>query len=188
MFRPATRVTRTGNRRLGAVTLELILMLPVWLIALFAVIEFGLLIANRQQVALASRVGAEEASTTGGLGATVDGDPVPTGVMEVIQQQLASSGITQCKVLLEHNIPGTDPPPVGLQSGTCDFTVNPTACTPPPVDYPAPDASNLPSTGRYVRVTVYVQVGQLTSNLLSAFGLDLSARIIRQSTTFRHEL
>ena len=42
-------------------TLELILNLPVWIIVLLAVIQFGQLLSNLQQVALASRVGATEA-------------------------------------------------------------------------------------------------------------------------------
>ena len=55
---------RTSNDRHGGVTLEFILALPVFLIAMFAVFQFALFFAGSQQVALASRVGAEAASQT----------------------------------------------------------------------------------------------------------------------------
>jgi hypothetical protein len=178
-YQEPTGTTAFRRPRAGVVTLELILMLPVWIIMFFALVVFAQLISNRQQLALASRVGAEEASGTVGLDLTVDGDPVPQNVMQVIQDQLESSGITQCKVILEHNVlPASPPPPptppIELVSGTCDC--------------PAPPGPNLPSTREYVRVTVYVPVTELTCNLLGSFGLDLSNRYVRQSTTFRYEL
>ena len=175
------------SRRSGVVTLELILTLPIWLIALFAVIEFGLIVANRQHVALASRVGAAEASETGSL-PTTDGDPVPQNVMKAIQQQLSSSGITQCKVLLQHDVVAMGTTPIDLESGVCDFSGGPVTCTPAGCACDAPDESDLPTTDNYVRVSVYVPVTQLAPNLLASFGIDLSSRYIRQTTTFRYEL
>ena len=47
---------------------------------------------------------------------------------------------------------------------------------------------DLPVTGDYVRVTVYVPVTELTPNLLMACGLDMSDRFVSNTTTFRHEL
>lgn len=158
-------------------TLELILMLPVWIVLLLAVIEFGMLIASRQQVALASRVGAEEASETAGLWSIPPGSPVPPNVLAMISQQLASSDISACRVILEHNLtsPGFPPSavPVVLSSGACDC----------PVPSPPPSAPRA-----YVRVTVYVALTELAPNLLSNFGFDISDKFIKHSTTFRHEL
>ena len=174
-----TSSCRAATRfRYGAVTLELLIMLPVWLIVMLAIIQFGLLVGNRQQVALASRVGAEEASRTIGLEGTASGDPVPGNVMYVIEQQLLSSGIDQCKVTLEHNLqpvgpPAPPPPPVVLTTGACDC---------PTFD------TDLPPERNYVRVTVYVPATQLAPNVLSIFGFDISTRFIRNATTFRHEL
>ena len=175
----------------AAVTLELILALPIWLIALLAVIEFGFLIAHRQQLALASRVGAEEASITPGLAATLPGGPVPANVIRAIQQQLQSSCITPCKVILEHNAASLGPPPalpVALVSGPCNFNVAPPVCAPPGCDCPAPPPAGLPVAGTYVRVTVYVRLTELAPNLLKPFGMDLSERFLGNSTTFRYEL
>ncbi|MDZ7619235.1 MAG: TadE/TadG family type IV pilus assembly protein, partial [Patescibacteria group bacterium] len=163
----------TAFRR-GSVTLELIIMLPVWLIVMGAVVEFGLLIGNRQQVALASRVGAEEASRTAGLHLTSDGGPVPTNVVAKVTQQLLSSGIEPCKVTLEHNLAGG--PPVALASSGCDCPTLGDSVTWPP------------ESGSYVRVTVYVPATELTPNILKFFGFDLSDRVVRNATTFRHEL
>ena len=170
------RRRREDRARRGAVVLELILTFPIWLIFLLAIIEFGELYANRQQVALASRVGAEEASETAGLPLT-DGDPVPANVLHKINQQLAGSGITSCGVILEHNAvpspPGTPPAPVTLISGDCTC---PREITPPP-----------PSR-HYTRVTVIVPMTQATPNLLGTFGFDVSDRFLQHTTTFRHEL
>jgi hypothetical protein len=170
-----TRRIRTGHRpaRRGAVTLELIIMLPVWLIAMGAIVQFGLLIGLRQQVALASRVGAEEASRTASLSLT-DNDPVPDNVVDVVEQQLLSSGIKQCAIMLEHNL---DDAAITLRSGTPDCpTIGTSDDWPPPGNY------------YYVRVTVCVPATELTPNLLKFFGFDISQHVIRNATTFRHEL
>lgn len=168
-------VRRPRLRRAGAITLELIIMLPVWLIMLGAIVQFGLLIGNRQQVALASRVGAEEASRT----SLPSGGGVPLNVVHVVEQQLQGSGIDQCKITLEHNVVPPTPPapaaPVVLSSGDCGCPT-----TPP--------ATPLPPQGEYVRVTVYVPATQLAPNVLKIFGLDLSEWLVPNSTTFRHEL
>jgi len=172
---------RRSSRRLraGVVTLELILSLPAWLILLAAVVEFGLILVNQQQVALTSRVGAEEASQTLGLPET-EGE-VPGNVLDAIDQQLASTGISRCKVILEHNVvpagPSPTPVPVTLwspQPAGCD-------CGPPSLDL-------LPEDRLYVRVTVYVPLTELSPNLLKIFGFDISGKFLQQSTTFRYEL
>ena len=46
------------------IVLELILALPILIIAFLAVVQFGTFFVRMQQVALASRVGAEAASQT----------------------------------------------------------------------------------------------------------------------------
>ena len=147
-------------------------MLPVWIILMLAVVQFGMILGSRQQIALASRVGAEEASRTPDL-STTNGDPVPCNVLRVIDQQLASSGITRCKVVLQHNLGSVSPAYTTLTSGDCN-------CDPP--------TGALPIAGRAVRVTVFVPISELAPNLLKACGLDLSDRFIYHTTTFRHEL
>ncbi len=168
--RPRIRQKLGRGSRQGAVVLELILTLPIWLIALLAIIQFGEVYANRQQVALASRVGAEEASETATLSTTNTGDPVPMGVLDAINDQLASSDISFCKVVLEHNVGLLS---TTLQSGSCNC--------------PVPGAP-FPTDGRYVRVTVFTEMTQVTPNLLRTFGFDVSDRVLHHTTTFRHEL
>ena len=174
-----------GRRRRGAVVLELILVTPIWLIFLLAIIEFGEVYANRQQVALASRVGAEAASETPGLASTVDGDPVPANVLEKIHQQLGglaidycdvpNSSIQPCAVVLEHNLSSSGTV-VRLVSGDDKIC------------YPHPDPATRPDMRRFVRLTVYVRMDQVTPNLLKVFGFDVSERVLQHTTTFRHEL
>ncbi len=166
------RTLRRSAPRRGSVVLELIVMLPVWLIVMGAIVQFGLLIGNRQQLALAARVGAEEASRTVDLELTNTGDPVPANVVQVVQQQLDSSGIDECKITLEHNL-GGDKVLSSPVAAACDCpTLN----------------ASFPTYRGYVRVTVYVPSTELAPNVLSFFGFDISDQYLRNATTFRYEL
>jgi hypothetical protein len=149
------------------VTLELILTVPIWLILLWAIVEWGQILSNQQQVALAARVGAEEASQTPDLDIAAG---VPANVLTAITQQLDSSNISWCKVILEHNLNG---PLEELSEGPCD-------CDPP--------STALPPNREYVRVTVCVPLTELACNLLAPFGFDISGCIVQHSATFRYEL
>jgi hypothetical protein len=162
------RSTRAGGRRRGAVTLELILTLPIWIIALLAIIEWGQIIAQQQQVALASRVGAEEASQTPGMGGA---GSVPPNVITAVEQQLNSSGMTSCKVIIEHNVGSVTP--VTLTDGACD-------CDAPGAPFPP--------RREYTRVSVCVPLTGLAPNLLATFGFDIADCMVQHSTTFRYEL
>lgn len=171
MWRPRNdrrfSASRPSQRHRGAVVVELLIMLPVWLIALLAVIEFGEVLSDLQQVSLASRVGAESGVRTPGLPSS---GPVPTNVLDAIDHQLASSGMSQCKVILEHNVGGSY---AMLVSGSC-------SCDPP--------TTPLPGLGTYVRVTVCVPMTQLVPNLLGTFGFDISSKLVRQTTVLQYEL
>jgi Flp pilus assembly protein TadG len=148
--------------------MEILLSLPVWLIGLLAVVEFGNLFSNLQQVALASRVGAEVAART---------SPLPTSgaiaspILGAINDQLAAANITPSAVILEHNAGGTY---VKLVDGASSFA------GPPP--------QTLPAVGTYVRVTVCVPATQLTPNVLRSFGFDAQAWDLGESTTFQYTL
>jgi Flp pilus assembly protein TadG len=154
------------NRRRGSVTLELLLNLPIWLLALFGTIEFGQILSNMQHVSLASRVGAEEAAQTASLPPSGD---VPDNVLAAIERQLGAVGIAPAKVILEHNSGGTA---VALVSGTGRGD---------PPDTP------LPTLGTYVRVTVFARMGQLGPRLLDQFGVDVGSRVLGESTTFYYQ-
>ena len=155
-------------RRGGVVTLELILTMPIWLILLWAIVEWGQILSNEHQVALAARVGAEEASQTSGLASAT---AVPTNVLTAITQELDSSNISWCNVILEHNLDGSLEE---LSEGMCD-------CEPPSTDL-------LPTNREYVRVTVCVPLTELACNLLGVFGFDISGCIVQHSAIFRYEL
>jgi Flp pilus assembly protein TadG len=176
MFKPEPRcrfgLCRTGSTRRGAVTLEFIVALPVLLIVLLAVVEFGMFFSSMQQVDLACRVGAEAASQSTFLPYGLA--TVPPDVTDPISQQLGSSGISPCKIILEHNVLPTP------QTLTTTY-VPECACDPPATPLPA-------GLARSVRVTVCVPMSSLAPNCLALFGFDLTGRCAQCSTTLRYEL
>jgi hypothetical protein len=171
-----TQSSRKSNRAPGgSVTLEFILTLPILLIVLFAVVQFGMFFASTQQVALACRVGALEASQTD-LTTTIDGDVVPAAITDAVEAQLSVSGIAPCAVILEHNVRG------GEQTLLTTYTA--CDCAPPADALPAPSGAG----ARSVRLTVCVPMKELTPNCLAGFGFDLTDYLTTCSSTFRYEL
>ena len=104
MMRSYRRLYRRG----GAV-LELILCLPVLIIALFAIAEFGVLMANQQQLEYASRIGALVASETNPLPSD-DPSFAADGIAMAVKRHLQQSGIdisdANLRITLEHNVGG----------------------------------------------------------------------------------
>ena len=169
------RPARAGRARRGSEIVELVIILPVLILIGLGIVSFGIFYSNRQQVALAARVGAEEASQTAGLDTTSDWDPVPQDILDAITDQLESSCIQVYEVRLEHNVGGT---PVVLRSpgtGTCP-------CGP---DDTLPPCQLL---GKYVRVTVCVEMEELMPNFLAAFGSSVCGKVAQATTVFHYEL
>jgi hypothetical protein len=156
-----------------------VIALPVLILIGLGVVTFGIFFSNRQQVALATRVGAIEASQTSGLESTLDGDPVPDNILDVITKQLESSCIQVHEVRVEHNLaltPGGDP--VVLQSpGTSLCSCGPTETL-----------EECELLGSYVRVTVCVEMEELMPSCLSAFGVPICGKLAQATVIFHHEL
>jgi len=170
--RPAGR----SARRRATVVLEFVVVLPIMVIALVGIVRFGVFYANMQQVALAARVGAEEASQTGGL-PTTDGGAVPANVLLTVSRQLETSGITYCRVRLEHNVGGDQ---VALFSPAED------ACG------GGPD-QNLAGGGlprEYVRLTVTVALSEVMPDTIGCFCFNTAGppKTAFATTIFRYEL
>lgn len=170
--------TTKSFRCRGAAALELVLVLPVLLLITIGLIEFGVMFASLQQVALASRVGAERASELAGLPATTASDEVPAEVIEAIEQQLQSSGIEFCHVRLEHNAGGTQEV-LETQAG------DPCGCQ---ELQPLPD-DEIP-TGRYVRLTLTVPLCEVLPGGITLFGCQLASpgQAFHSTTVFRYEI
>lgn len=173
---------RKSQRRLAVVTLEVILVLPVFLIALMAVVEFGLLMSNEQYVDEASRAGAQVASQLNTI-SQINNGPVPADVLTAVARELDKIGVANYSVRLEHNInfAGITPvvgPVVELNSAV---GTGPTNC-------PDPPAVALVPNRPYVRVTVCVRTTELTPNLLVTYGFDVSARVSDETTLRRYAL
>ncbi|UUO07964.1 pilus assembly protein [Blastopirellula sp. J2-11] len=146
--------------------LELVLTLPILLILLLAVVEFHLLYANLQRLEEASRAGALVASR---IMLPVSGDP-PVAVIAAIDRQLETLNLPSRQIILVHNSGG---PMTQLTSGA---------------SYPAPTEllELLPTSRPCVRVAVQTPMTGLTPNLLKTFGMDITGRIVSQTTTHRH--
>jgi len=154
------------------IVLELLICLPLWLLGLLAIVEFAQLAIRLQQVALASRVGAEFASQIPTPDMPSAG-PVPPLVLAAIGNQMGSAEMAACKVYLQHNVGGSL---ATLESGDCSVPA-------PPLPSPFPP-------GEFVRVTVCAEATELAPNLLRTAwfgGLDISTWHVRETTTLHHE-
>jgi hypothetical protein len=172
---PRSRPRRPCAQRRAAIALELILVLPILVILVLGVVQFGLFFVNMQQVALASRVGAKEASQTPGL-YTTDGAPVPANILDAIEHQLTTSGIEHCRVRLEHNLGGQQVTLFSPGQDACDCGPSGELAEPLP-------------PGAYVRLSVSVPMSELMPNCLRVFGFDVSSpcKVARSTTILRHD-
>lgn len=187
-FQKNNMASKKRNRRLpgptsarrAAIVLELLLALPLFVIALLAVIEFGVLYANLQQLAFACRVGALEASQTANLPNENPGVPVPANIEEAITNQLSLSGIRPCAIILEHNtnMGGMEQTLRTDFDNDNDSNNDCPSCSEP--------SSAIPANS--VRVTICVQMGELAPNVLRTFGLDIDALTTHCATTYGYEL
>jgi len=161
--------------RRGGAAIELILVMPVFIIALFGIVEYGIWFANQQQLESASRLGALEASETDILPVTdvlfVGSDTDLAARRQLLQAGLDTSD-ANLRITLEHSVGGTV---TTVESGSL-------ICPPPTLPSP-------PSTADYVRVSVCMDIvgGKLAPNLLKTFGFDIDGRIAHQTTTLRWE-
>ena len=167
-----------GLIRHGSLTVELLLVVVVLAIVTVGVVQFGVFFADADEVALAARVGAEEASQTQNL-STING-PVPATIISIIEHQLLSSQIEWSHIRLEHNIsPGNTVVNLDSDSGG-GFVVTPRS------NLAAPPAANT----HYVRLTVTVPLAEVFPRSLSYFGeqLFLANRSYEHTAVFRYEL
>lgn len=147
---------RKRPHRTGGLTLELVLVLPILLIALLAIVQFGQYFANLQALTFAARVGGEEAAISETL-PTTEGASVPTTIVNAVDQQLFSAGIARRIIVLEHNLGGSQ-----------TSLITPNGALPPP------KLASVPP-GHYVRIIIVVPKSELMPDLLKPFGLHLAA-------------
>lgn len=168
-----------SDRRRGATLLEVILVLPIVLIAVLAIVEFGLLFSNSQQLEMAARAGGLASVET----SLLSSGTVPQSVVDVIDESLRASKILGPGetiedvggVRIQHSF-GAEPNSSPLPNYTL------TAGEPTdPVMFEVP-------TRPYVHITVSLPTTRLAPNVLLQFGIDLQDRVSSQSKLFRHEL
>lgn len=177
MRKPNVGTTGVAAVRRGITAIEIILTLPIFIIAVMAIVELGLLVSNEQIVEMSSRAGSQVASK---LATIPSSGAVPASVQAAVARELTQIGATRYHVRLEHNInfaggAGATMAPVVLTTVTAGG---------PPSFQPPPSVTLTPNR-RYVRVTVCVYSTELTPNLLHNFGVDLSTRVSDQTTLRR---
>jgi hypothetical protein len=168
---------RRPARRAG-LTVELILTLPIFLILLVAVVQFGLYHVRMQHVALASRIGAQQAAQTSNLSSYAI---VPPGVVSAVAAELQAAGITKFCIRLEHNVGAGGV--LWEPAGGCPFCSGSgcTCCPSTPLTSPP-----YPGTS-YVRLSVCVPLTELMPNVLKVFGFDLTGQYTAFTTVVRYE-
>ena len=158
------------SQRRGGIAFEMIMVLVVLIIVTVGIVQFGVFMANAEQVALAARVGGLEASQTDPL--PVGAGAVPANIILAIEHQLESSCIDWCHIRVEYNVGGG----VSVRESDvvpavpCDCDPKTNLATPP-----------FPGT-RYVRVTVCVPLSQVMPKQLSFFG----EQIYGPENTYEH--
>jgi hypothetical protein len=164
----------------GSLTIEMVGVVTVLAIVTLGIAQFGVFFANADVVALAARVGAEEASQTSAL-PTVNGAPVPGNIISAIEHQLQSSKINWANIRLEHNVnPPTNSPVELTSTQPGGFVVAPKS-----------NLAALPFPGtQYARLTVAVPLNDVFPKQLSLFGQELitANRTYEHTVVFRYEL
>ena len=163
------------RRRSAAVVLETILALPIFVIMLMGLVEFGVLVENLQHVEAASRAAVLVASRTDA--ATLNLPALPADVLVAVNDELGrmQTGVLARQVCLQSNVTA------GGGVGAAFTRTDGKSATPNP--YIAVTAPAAPAAA-YVRVTVFVDVPDVTPNVLAAFGLDFSSEVVQQTTTY----
>ena len=166
------------SKRRGASLLEFIIGLPIVLILLLAVMQFGLLQTNQQTLKMASRAGALVAANM-----EIDGtESVPDPeIVNAIDEVLFRGGILSSgesivdvgEVQLNYNV--YDPV---AESAISDEIYFVSPCDPPTTTYP---------NYHYVQVTICLPAQRLTPNALACFGVDYTGRNVVMTSLFRHE-
>ncbi len=176
----ATGPRREPHPRRAVVLLEMILALPLLVILVMAIVEFGLLFSNEQIVEMASRAGTQVASELATIPAS---GAVPVEISNAVAVELARIGVTGYRIRLEHNIDTTAPPATVATPVVLETTYGGGPTTTPSVP-----AVSVTSGVAYVRVTVTVFTTDLTPNLLSNYCVDLAGRVSSQTKLRRYVL
>ncbi|WDI40800.1 TadE/TadG family type IV pilus assembly protein [Bremerella sp. P1] len=167
------------SKRRAASLLEIIIGLPIVLILLLAVVQFGLLQSNQQTLKMASRAGALVAAELVIDGTETEPD---ASIVDAINEVLQKGGILSPAESI------TDIGEVQLNYIVYDFDNEDAiddviyfdaGCDPPPTTYP---------DYYYVQVTICIPATRLTPNVMACFGVDYSGRDAIMTSLYRHEL
>ncbi len=104
LIRPS-RPVRHGTRDAGIASLEFVIILPVMLILLFGVMEYGWMLAKSGEVVNAAREGAREGART---------DATNADILAVVDARMADAGIAGYATTINNAAEVGDPVTVQL--------------------------------------------------------------------------
>lgn len=152
----------------GAAVLETIITLPILIAAVFSIVEFSMLVNRQQHLVEAARNGALVASrlSESELKASNSGT-VPKSVAAAVEGRLEEANITNVDIRFSYGSQAQADVDAEHKSRGCDARTEPLR--------------------RSVRVAVKVPATELSPNLLSVFGFDISNRSYAASSVFPYE-
>ena len=159
------------NKRLGAVVLELIVVLPTLFACTLVAAQFGASLSGAVAVHQAAAAGAQMASVLGRSNQAV----LLAGIKSTVNESLVSAGIStdaagpgawcaaNLQIIVQERV--SDPPAYVGSSGSDGV-----------VFQAVPAAALIPADS--VRVTVNVRLNQVAPDLLSSFGFSVIGRYV----------
>jgi hypothetical protein len=159
------------NKRLGAVVLELIVVLPTLFACTLVAAQFGASLSGAVAVHQAAAAGAQMASVLGRSNQAV----LLAGIKSTVNESLVSAGIStdaagpgawcaaNLQIIVQERV--SDPPAYVGSSGSDGVAFQ-----------AVPAAAGIPADS--VRVTVNVRLNQVAPDLLSSFGFSVTGRYV----------
>jgi len=166
------------TKRRAASLLEIIIGLPIVLILLLAVMQFGLLQSNQQTLKMASRAGALVAAELPIDGTETEPD---AAILSAVNEVLIHGGLLSSDETIE------SVGDVQLDYVVYDYDNQvPIKWTAPP-DAPCNPPATVEPNYYYVQVTICIPATRLAPNTLAYFGIDFSSRDAIMTSLYRHE-
>lgn len=168
MHHQANRLRMSQRLRRGSAVFETILVLPVLIAGLFAIVEFSMLANRQQHLVEASRNGALVASRLDPsvLKSTRQGE-APADVRQAVLGRLSEVDIGNADIRFTYDAAARADVAARQRELRC--------------------RGNTDALGVCVRVEVTVPATELSPNLLSVFGFDISKRDYSAASVYPYE-
>lgn len=151
-------------------SIELLVVVPMLMLCVMAVVQFGLELAGAVLVHEAAVVGAGRCSTLGRFdAATIDDDTSSAVQLQLVAGGIAVTPASDLQVIVQERVVSAASSYTGTEvswPAGASFTA-------------VPSASTIPADS--VRVTVNVRLTKVIPNLLSGFGFSITGKYVTAS-------